>query len=121
MSPIINLLLYITLLLMVLTWPVTQYPIKIALIMGIWEANCLIPPTYAALMGGLIRTREGNESQHLRAFPNQNLVPRHYMLSVRWLQILEGLGHSGTLPKAIEQVLVMTNNIMTLVWTQEAP
>ena len=34
-SPILNLLFYITLLLMVLTWPATQYPIKIAYILGV--------------------------------------------------------------------------------------
>ena len=52
MFPILNLLLYITLLIMVLTWPVTHYLIKIACILGIWTINCLIPPTDAELMGG---------------------------------------------------------------------
>ena len=58
MFPILNSLLYITLLLMVLTWPATQYPINISYILGIWETNFLIPPINAVLMGGCRRTRE---------------------------------------------------------------
>ena len=46
MFPVLNLLLYIMLLIMVLTWPATRYPIKITFILGIWTTNCLIPPTY---------------------------------------------------------------------------
>ena len=39
MFPILNLILYITLLIMVLTWPATQYPINIASILGILTTN----------------------------------------------------------------------------------
>ena len=45
--PIINLLLYITLLIMVLTRPTTKYPIKIVSIIEIWNKNFLLPPMYA--------------------------------------------------------------------------
>ena len=41
--PIFNLLLYITPLIMVPTWPAIQYPIKITSIPGIWKNNGLIP------------------------------------------------------------------------------
>ena len=36
------------------------------------------------------------------------------MLSARWLQLLEELGHYVILSGAIKQVLVITNNIMNL-------
>ena len=39
----------------------------------------------------------------------------HYMVSVWWLNLLNGLGQYFILPGDIEQVLVMTNNIITLV------
>ena len=38
----------------------------------------------------------------------------HYMISVWWLNLLDGLGQYVTLPVDIEQVVVMTNNIITL-------
>ena len=43
MSPILNLIFYITLLIVVLTWSVI--PIKIAYIIVICTTNCMIPPT----------------------------------------------------------------------------
>ena len=43
MSPILNLLLPITLLFVVLTWTTIQYPIKITFILDIWAKNCLVP------------------------------------------------------------------------------
>ena len=55
---VLDLLLYITLLVMVLTWPSVQYPINVASIIGIWTINCLIPPTDVELMGGHRRTSE---------------------------------------------------------------
>ena len=66
MPHILNLLLYITILIMVLTWPATYYPIKIKSIIGIWNINRLIPPTDAEIMGGNRRTREGYEYLCLR-------------------------------------------------------
>ena len=42
---IIQLLLKIKILIMVLTWPEIQYPIKVESILDIWKINCLIPPT----------------------------------------------------------------------------
>ena len=60
--PILNLLLYITLLIMVLTWPVIQYPINIASIIGIWKTNYIILPTDVELMGGYRLMREVDDS-----------------------------------------------------------
>ena len=42
---IIQLLLKIKILIMVITWPEIQYPIKVESILDIWKINCLIPPT----------------------------------------------------------------------------
>ena len=39
----------------------------------------------------------------------------YYMFSMWWLNLLNGLGQYVILPGGIEQVLVMTNNIITLV------
>ena len=80
-SRINNILLHIVLLPMVLTWTAIQYLIKIALILVIWEINCLISPTEEDLVGGIRLTREGYGHQQLRVFPKQNLILIHYMLS----------------------------------------
>ena len=93
MSPILNLSFYITLLIMVLTWPATQYPINIVSILGIWTTNCLIPPTDAEMMGGNRRTREGDDSLCLRAFPKENPILAYYILGAWWLNLLDGLGN----------------------------
>ena len=93
MPPIINLLLYFALLHMFLTWPVTQYPINIASILGIWATDCLAPPMDAEVMVGHRRTMEVDDSRNLSAFPKQNLIRMLYMLSVCWLHLLEILGH----------------------------
>ena len=81
MSPILNLLLYITLILMALTWTATHYPINISSIIGIWATNCLITPMEAELMDRCRRMREGHDSLCLRAFPKKNPILTHYMLS----------------------------------------
>ena len=73
-SPILNLLFYITLLLMVLTWTNPQYPIKIASILGFWSTNCLVPPTGAELMSACRHTRERDYSLCLRFFPKRTLI-----------------------------------------------
>ena len=39
LSPTIHLLLHITILIMVLTWPAIQYPIEVASILGIFTIN----------------------------------------------------------------------------------
>ena len=59
-SPIFNLLLYITLIIMFLTWPAIQYPIKTKYIIGIWSTNCMIPPTGVELMVVQRLTKELN-------------------------------------------------------------
>ena len=92
-SPILSLLLLITLLFMVLTYPAIQYPIKVESILGIWKINCLIPPTDAELMARHGRTSEGHESICIRAFPKENLILTHYMFSAWWLNLLDRLGH----------------------------
>ena len=49
-SPILRLLLHITILIMFLNWPAIQCPIKVAYILGICKINFLIPKTEAELM-----------------------------------------------------------------------
>ena len=71
-SPVLNLFLHITLLLMFLIWPASQYLIKITSIKGIWETNCLIPATDAELMVRHIHMREVYVPHHLRVFPKKN-------------------------------------------------
>ena len=41
----------------------------------------------------------------------------HYMLSVWWLHLLYGLGHYIIHPGEVAQIMVSTNNIMTLGYT----
>ena len=57
MSPILNLFLYITLILLFLIWTSIQFPIKFLSIIGIGETNWLIPTIDVELMGGLGCTR----------------------------------------------------------------
>ena len=90
-SPVLKLLLHITLLIMVFTWPEIQYPTKFASILVIWTINCLIPPTDVELMGRHRRRREGHDSLQIRAFSNDNIIPTHYMLSAWWLHLLDRL------------------------------
>ena len=111
--------MYITLLIIVLTWPAIQYPIKIASILGIWTTNFLIPPTDVELMGGHRRTREGDDSIFLRALPKENIILAHYMLSAWWLHLLDGLGPYGIRQGEVSKIMVMTNNIMTLGYTYD--
>ena len=115
--PILNLLLYIELLIMILTWIAIQYPIKISSILGIWTTNCLIPPTDAEMIGGHRQTRDEDNSLCLKTFSKENLIFTHYMISAWWLHIIYGLVHYVIRPRAIEQVMVITNNIMTLGFT----
>ena len=88
---VFNLLFYITLLIMVLTWPAIQYPINITSILGIWKTNFLITPTDTELMGVQRRTRGGNGSLCLSFFPKDNLIIAHYIISTWWLHLLDGL------------------------------
>ena len=91
LPPIFNLLLYITMLVMALTYPAIQYSIMIVYIPGIWTKNCLIPLTDTGLVGGYRRTMERHDSLCLMAFPKDNLTLMQYMLSAWWLQLMYGL------------------------------
>ena len=67
---------------------------------------------------GLHRRKNGVDgSICLRAFPKENPTHTHYMLSLWWLHLLYGLVNYVILPGAIGQVLLMTNNTMTLGYT----
>ena len=98
----VNLLLCITLLLMVLACPTTQYPINIESIIRIWATQYLIPPAYVELMDEHRHMMEGDYFQHLRSFPKKNLILVHYMLSACWLHLQDGLVHYVIYPGAIE-------------------
>ena len=91
--PILKLLFHISLLIMVLAWPVIQYPIKVPSILGIFTINLLIPPKDAELIGRHGRTREGHDPLYIRAFLKDNLILTHYMPSLWWLHLLDGPGH----------------------------
>ena len=84
-----------------------------------FSTNCLIPITDAELMDGYIFKREGYDPQHLRALPNITLILKNYILSVWWLHLLAGLGHHVIPPGAIENVLVMANNLVRFVYTYD--
>ena len=66
------------------------------------------------LMVRYFHKREGGDPQCIKFFPNQDLVLAYFILSVLWVHLLEGLGHSVPHSRDIEQVMVMTTNFMTL-------
>ena len=68
-------------------------------------------------MGRHRLTREGNYSLCIRALPKENLILTHYMLSAWWLYLLDRLGHYVIHPGAIAQIIMISNNIMTLGYT----
>ena len=63
------------------------------------------------------RTRERHESICIRAFPKENLILTHYMLSTWWLHLLNGLGQYVIFPGSISHILMMTNNVIALGYT----
>ena len=65
-------------------------------------------------MVGLRHMKEVDDSLCIIYFLVKNLILTHYMFSVWWLHLLYGLGDYVIHPGAIEQVMVMTNNIITL-------
>ena len=65
-------------------------------------------------VAGRRRTKRVYDSQHLRAFPEKNLIIMHYMISVWWFHLLDRLVHYLIRPGFIEQVLVITNSIINL-------
>ena len=71
----------------------------------------------AELMGGCRRIREVDYSLRLGYFPNKIIILTYYMLNTWWLHIMDVLVHCIIRLGLIEQFLVMTNNIMTLVYT----
>ena len=70
-------------------------------------------------MGRHRHTREGHESLCIRAFPKENIILTPYIIIAWYLHLLDGLGHYVILPGAIMQILMMTNNIMTLPCTRK--
>ena len=117
MSPILDLSLYITLPLMILTCPTIQYYVNITSTLVIWETNWLIPPMDTEIMHRLRCKREGYKPQKLRVYPNQNIIILHYILRLRWIHLLIGSGNYVIQPGAIEQILVMTTKLTTLSYS----
>ena len=68
-------------------------------------------------MGGHKFIREVHESLCLRDFPKYNSILMHYMISTRWLHLVDGLGHYSICLGSVAYIMVMTNNIMTLGYT----
>ena len=62
-------------------------------------------------------TREGHASIFIRDLPKDNIVLTHYMLSKFWLHLLDIIGHYVIQLGAIEHILMMANNFMTLCYT----
>ena len=62
---------------------------------------------------------EGHDSPFLRAFPKDNFVLTHYMISGWWLHLLGGIGHYLIRPGAVAHIMVMTNNIINLCYTYD--
>ena len=76
-------------------------------------------PTNGNRTDGRTQTHEVERDDYpcIRYFPKENLIIVHYIISAWWLHLLEGLLHYVIHPGAIEQVLVITNNIITLGYT----
>ena len=91
-TPVIDLMIYFTLLRMVLTLNFIKYANKIMQALGVWKLKYLIPPKYAKPMDGRHRKREGYISYNLKYSPKKYLTPVHYMLSSWWEKFLVGLG-----------------------------
>ena len=68
-------------------------------------------------MGINRHTREVHDSLCLRAFPKENLILMNYRISTWWLHLLKKILLYVTHLGAVEQILVTTNNIMTLGYT----
>ena len=69
-------------------------------------------------MGINRRTREVHESLCIRAVTKENLIITHYILSVWCLHLLDRLGNYVIILEEIAQILMITNNIMILMWYQ---
>ena len=52
-----------------------------------------------------------------QAFPMDNLILTHYMISLWWSNLLDGIGHNIICPGVVAQILVTNNNITTLGYT----
>ena len=64
---------------------------------------------------------EGDELQCLNVFPKEYLIIVYYILRAWWIQLMDVLVHYFICTGVIEQVLVMNNNLMTLVYTNDGP
>ena len=67
------------------------------------------------LMGVHRSTIKGYKSLCLRAVLKESLTLMNYMLRAWWLRLICGLEKYVIRPGAVAQILVITNNIMTLV------
>ena len=100
-SPILNLLFHITLLVISLTWPAIQYPIKVAYILGIFTINCLASPMDTERIGIHGLTVEVCDSIFIRAFHKENIILVQYIISAWWFHFLDRLVHYNIRPGSI--------------------
>ena len=68
-------------------------------------------------MGRIKRTREGDNSQALKAFIKQELIIMHCMISMWWKHFMAGLVHYMIRSGEVEQVMVIITSLTYLVYT----
>ena len=61
--------------------------------------------------------RERDDHLHLKVFPKKYFIPAHCIISSWWTHLLEGFGHYVIQPRAIQWLMVTTNNIMNMGYT----
>ena len=79
--PILDLILHFTLYIIISTWSVTPYPVKNASMVGVWNMNFLITPIDSEPLSKHSHKRERDSPTYLLAFPKENLILTHYMLT----------------------------------------
>ena len=60
---------------------------------------------------------DGDDTQCLEVFPKKYIILIYYILSAWWIHLLEKFGPYIIQPGEIEQVLLMTTNLMDLGYT----
>ena len=76
-----------------------------------------MPPIDLERPGRHGRKREGHDSLCIRDLPKENLILMQYIHIALWLHLLDELVHYVIHPGAIAQILMITNNVMTVGYT----
>ena len=100
MTPILDLIIYIELIIMVLTWTFSKYPINITSDLRNWKINCPIQPVEdAELMGVRRHFKEGGYPQCLKVFQKEIFNP-HTLYDQLLVDVFSG--RFGTLHNPVQ-------------------